>query len=203
MAHAANESALPTMSAGRILRNAVFFVLAISAPAAAAFLYPRLSFIAGLPYGARHFVAPSVYSFCIALAATAFEFRTPRRIVSCAAATLVLAPGGILLDALFVLYAAVVTGFVAVGAPQYSFLYNISSPAGRHAAQVAYRLVRGLLAGALALGAIFVASLAWPSPGVCPSGGGDITGFPGKFTFITYAFVLPVAMIDWLTGSVE
>lgn len=191
------------MNSGHTIGKSILSVVAIAAPAAAALAYARLSFLPNLPYGCRHAVGPAVYGLCVALAATAFDFRASRRIIACVLVALIAMPAGGLFDALLVLYVAVITGFVAVGAPEQSFLYTLQSPAGRRAAQVLYRIVRAVVAGAFALGAFVVANLLLPQTGLCPAGGGDLTGFPGRFAFLSYAFVLPIMAMDWLTTGVD
>ena len=184
-------------------RKKALCVIAIFCPVVAVFIYPQLSFIPDLPWGYRHAVAPALYGFCVASVATLFEFRTLQRIVSCLLVAVFSSLNAATFDVVFILGVALVTGLIAVGAPEYSPLYDASSRIGRLASQVLYRIIRAAVVGASATGAIFLVCLLLPPTGKCPASGGDITGAFGRFTFITYAFVVSAVVFDWRAANRE
>jgi hypothetical protein len=182
----------------RAMLRGIWALVAILSPAVATFGYPMLRFIPTLPWGYRSAVAPAFYGSCVALTATLFEFKRQRRIICCVVAAVLSTLGQHTLDIFLILYVAILTGFVAVGAPQTSVLYNSSNRSIRLVVQVVYGTVRAFIAFALAVGAILVAEMVLPRNGRDPAGGGDITLDFGKFTCITYAFVLAFPVFDRL-----
>ena len=181
----------------------VLNLLSLLAPTVATFSYLTLRFIPELPYGYRDLIAPTFYGFCVALAAMAFEFRLRRRIVCCLVVALLSSLAAKTFDVVLILWIAIVTGLVASGTPPVTLLHSFSNNSLRLVAQVMYRIIRAFIAAILALGATFAVAFLLSSTGIDPAAGGDITGAFGRFTFITYSFVIPLVMYDYLAKKAD
>ena len=86
---------------------------------------------------------------------------------------------------------------MAVGGAPTAFTDDTSGRLGRLAASILYRLLRVFVGGMASIVSFLLVAMVLPSLGACPAGGGDITGGFGRFTFITYAWILSLLLVDF------